>query len=424
MNDLQHEFIRQSVADLLSLTEKSRQYKNENLPENLLREIFRALHTVKGTSQVFGFSKSAGLAHALENLLAAAKNGAISADDLKMFLLEGLEILAQSLAKKDFQIPAFFSRKIQNYQSESGATNSANDYLPEIPEEFSAPLSAQEKSLLGAALKNGKKAFVLEIGFETTGFAEDFKNFRAILSEKGEIIAALPSAKFAAQNKIGFRIVYATAETVETIVKNSAAEIIYQTHAPDFNDLPGVIAQVAAHGKMLARRFGKTVEFESIVEAETPPAAILKIVFDALAHLVRNAVSHAFDQTGKIIIEAKSAPNGLILKVADNGKGLDAEKIRRAAIEKNLISADETLSAGEVTDLIFAPNFSTADQVSDVSGRGVGLDAVKTAAENAGGEISVKSEAGAGTTFEIFLPVDFSLKRHRDTERENGTDKI
>lgn len=423
MNDLQHEFIRQSVADLDSIAEKSRRYKNAILPDNLLSEVFRALHTVKGTSQVFGLLVPAGFAHALENVIIAGKNGMLAGEDLKILLPEGLNILAQSLAKKDFQIPASFSEKIQNHLSDFGAANSPNNRLSEIPEEFPASLSAQEKSLLGAALKNGKNACIIEIGFEAANFADEFKNFRAALSEKGEVIAVLPSAKFVAQNKIGFQIVYANGETVESVVKDWAAEIIHQTRSPDFNNLSDIVRQIAAHGKMLAQRFDKNVDFELIVEVESLPAPILKIVFDALAHLVRNAVSHAFDRRGKITIEAKTAPNGLVLKVSDDGKGLDAEKIRRAAIEKNLISIDDILSANEITDLIFAPNFSTAEQISDVSGRGVGLDAVKAATENADGKISVRSEAGAGTTFEIFLPVDFEKMRRRgDAETENGGD--
>ncbi|HEX8637756.1 MAG TPA: Hpt domain-containing protein, partial [Pyrinomonadaceae bacterium] len=119
MNDLQNEFIRQSAADLRSLAEKSHRYKNANLPDSLLSEIFRALHTVKGTSQVFGLLIPAGLAHTLENVLTAAKSTALSPEDLKMLLPEGLEILAQTLTEKDFQIPVSFNQKIQNHQSDS-----------------------------------------------------------------------------------------------------------------------------------------------------------------------------------------------------------------------------------------------------------------------------------------------------------------
>ena len=78
------------------------------------------------------------------------------------------------------------------------------------------------------------------------------------------------------------------------------------------------------------------------------------------------------------------------------------------------------MSDEDVLNLIFEPEFSTADQVSEISGRGVGLDAVKNLIENAGGQISVKSESGKGTAFEIFLPNNISPQRHRDTEKKNG----
>jgi two-component system chemotaxis sensor kinase CheA len=424
MNDLQHEFIRQSVADLQSLAEKSRRYENEKLPDNLLREIFRVLHTVKGTSQVFSLSASAGLAHALENLLAGAKKDEISAEDLKLLAPAGVEILASMLAEKTFQIPASFAEKIQKFQSESSAENTVNDlYLPELPAEFSNLLSSQEKSLINEMLASGSDLFVLEIGFETINFAAEFKNFRSELAEKGEIVAALPSVNFAEQKKIGFQIVYAATEHARTFVENSAAKITHQIYAVNSNNLSGVLAQIVGHGKTLAKRLGKTIEFKIFSNAETPPAPVLKVVFDALAHLVRNAVSHAFDESGKIIIETKTVRNFLVLKVSDDGKGLNAEKIRSKAIEKHLISDNQILSESETVNLIFMADFSTADEVSDVSGRGVGLDAVKTAVENAGGKISVESKMGAGATFEISLPVDFNIQSRDDAETEDDSDK-
>ncbi|MBA2735827.1 MAG: chemotaxis protein CheA, partial [Pyrinomonadaceae bacterium] len=162
---------------------------------------------------------------------------------------------------------------------------------------------------------------------------------------------------------------------------------------------------------------------EISVEAETTSTQTLKLIFDALLHLVRNAVSHAIEEKGKVRIEIKSVEKGLILSVSDAGKGSDAKKIRARAIEKNLVSEDVILSEREIADLIFAPDFSTAETVTEISGRGVGLDAVKNSIENAKGKISVKSEAGKGTTFEIFLPVNFETQKHNDAEKENEDNK-
>jgi two-component system chemotaxis sensor kinase CheA len=93
--------------------------------------------------------------------------------------------------------------------------------------------------------------------------------------------------------------------------------------------------------------------------------------------------------------------DGLVINVADDGRGLDPDKLRAKAIEKGLIDED---FGGEPRDLIFLPGFSTAETISETSGRGVGLDAVKDIVETAGGTIKVTSEKGLGTTFEVFLP--------------------
>lgn len=406
MNELQNEFILESAADLNRIFEKVQNNSNENLSENLLREIFRTLHTIKGTAQTFGFPVSAHLAHTLENVLSAAKNSLISAAELKTLLPEGIRILAQSLGEKNFQIPASLAEKIQKFRTELETTNSRNDYLPEIPEEFSALLSTREKSLLNEALSDGNDLYVLEINFEAANFAAEFKNFRQSLSEKGEIIAALPGAKTAAPNSFGFRIIFATREKVEDIIENSTAKIVFEILTTVSNNLHGVTAQAVAHGKTLARNSGKKIDFEISVEIETVSTNNLKLIFDALLHLVRNAVSHAIDEEGKVSISVKSVENNLLLTVSDDGKGLDAEKIRRRAIEKNIVSEDEILSEREIADLVFAPDFSTAETVTEISGRGVGLDAVKNSIETKGGRISVKSEAGKGAVFEIYLPQD------------------
>ena len=120
--------------------------------------------------------------------------------------------------------------------------------------------------------------------------------------------------------------------------------------------------------------------------------------------MIRNAVDHAFDDAGEITINLQTENNHLRLIVSDDGRGIDAEKIKRQAFEKNLLAADKILTAKEAIDLIFLPEFSTKSVITDISGRGAGLDAVKDAVEKSGGTISVESRIGKGTTFEICLP--------------------
>ncbi|HLM03328.1 MAG TPA: ATP-binding protein, partial [Pyrinomonadaceae bacterium] len=356
------------------------------------------------TSQTFGFSVSAILAHALENLLSAARTGSLPAEKSKALLLEGIEALIESLSKKDFRISPSLAEKLGEFQSGLATEMQSRDYAAEIPESLAAQLSGQEKAALNAAMENGNNLNILEIGFDAANFAGEFKAFREKLSAKGEVVAALPSAKFAAQGKIGFQIIYATFEEIDRIVENYPAEIVEQTYQIFSNNLPGILHRIAGHGKSLAARLGKKVELETAFENKDLSPQALKTIFDILLHLVRNAIDHGIEREGKIKIELASNESGALrLKVSDDGRGIDLEKVRRKAVEKNLISAGARLSEPEILNLIFAHGFSTGETVSEISGRGVGLDVVKDLAEKTGGGISVQSAAGRGTTFEILL---------------------
>ena len=164
------------------------------------------------------------------------------------------------------------------------------------------------------------------------------------------------------------------------------------------------MSKVVAHGEDLANKFGKEIEFEISTDELSLSPEKLKLVFDVLLHLTRNAVDHAIEKKGRIEISVKADENGLHLQIADDGNGVDLEKVKAKAIEKNLISADEILSEQATLDLIFQSEFSTASELTEISGRGVGLDVVKNTVEKADGTIIVKSQDSKGTTFEIFLP--------------------
>ncbi len=418
MNDLQQDFLRQSIENIENLVLELHAENNAGaFSENFSRRSFRALHTIKGTSQTFGFPASGSLAHELENLLSVAKNGQFSNEEnCKSLLLEGLELLKKTFGQKNVEIPNSFLEKLRLL---APRRNDSETRTTELPDEIFSQLSNREKNVAQSAERAGKNLFCLEIAFDSATFAEGITNFREVLTENGEIIATLPGAKFNVPGKIDFQILLATAENSENI-KNIAgkffAEIVFQKPQNDFsNDLRGVFGQVAAHGKNLAKQLGREVDFDISGGEEKVSPKILKIVFDALLHLVRNAVDHAIEKPperiaagkpprGQIKIRFSKEKNNFRLVVADDGRGIDAGKIRLKAIERNLISGDKSLSEQALLELIFKPEFSTAETLTEISGRGIGLDAVKDSIEKAGGEIDVESRKGNGTTFEILLP--------------------
>lgn len=407
MEELRRHFSSESIEKLAKL---NKDLQNADASSDLRRgEIFRALHTVKGNSQTFGFASASRLAHQLESLLSAGSEEVFTNENIKNLFGEGIELLIQALRGKHFEIPRSFTEKLAAIVPDSAERSDFREsLLPKILSEISSQLSGLEKNALVSAFGGGKNIYCLEVGFDSTNFAAGFKNLRETLSASGEIIAALPSPKFNGTGKIGFRLLFASSLStgqIQKIAEGCAAQIIFDTSETVFlNDLPDIAAQVVEYGKTIAEKLGKKIEFEVSAAAAPLAPQKLQLIFDLLVHLTRNAVDHAIESRGKITIELKVEADNLKLSVSDDGRGIDFKKIRARAAEKNLISAAAELTEQEALDLIFTPEFSTASELTEISGRGIGLDAVKHAVETADGKINVRSRTGKGTTFEIFLP--------------------
>jgi two-component system chemotaxis sensor kinase CheA len=161
----------------------------------------------------------------------------------------------------------------------------------------------------------------------------------------------------------------------------------------------------------LARSSGKQVALRLEGEDVRLDRAILEELVDPLVHLVRNAVDHGIDQKGEIVIRAWREKDMVLLQVADNGKGLDAEAIRRKALEKGLLTPAmaRTLPERDVLQMICCPGFSTAARVTQTSGRGVGMDIVKSSVESLGGTLEISSVRGRGTRFLLKLPLSVAI---------------
>ena len=182
-----------------------------------------------------------------------------------------------------------------------------------------------------------------------------------------------------------------------------------------FNRFPRVVRD-------LASRFGKDVELVIEGKETELDRSVLEEVGDPLTHLVRNALDHGVEpvegriaagkrQKGRVTLGARHGDGQIIITVADDGAGIDPAKMKAAAVRKGLMTeaAAAGLSDVEALDLIFAPGFSTATMVTDVSGRGVGMDVVRTNIARLGGRVEVRSTVGSGTTFELSLPLTLAI---------------
>ena len=184
-----------------------------------------------------------------------------------------------------------------------------------------------------------------------------------------------------------------------------------------FNRFPRMVRDIA-------RNFGKEVDFVVQGEETELDRSLLEEITDPLIHLLRNAVDHGIESReeriakgkpprGKVLLKAYQEENSVVIMVQDDGRGLDTGKIRSKALRLGLASQEELekMSDREIMEFIFYPGFSTNDQVTDVSGRGVGMDIVRRNMERINGQVRIESEEGKGTTFYLRLPLTLAIIR-------------
>ena len=170
----------------------------------------------------------------------------------------------------------------------------------------------------------------------------------------------------------------------------------------------------------LSREVGKEIEFDARGAETELDKTLIEGISEPLMHILRNSIDHGIETAeertakgkpaqGKIILQAYYSGSQVVIAVTDDGRGMNLEKIRNKAIDRGLINADEQLSEKEILDLIFLPGFSTSEKVTNISGRGVGMDVVKRKISDIRGTVSVSTEKDEGTTITIKLPLTLSI---------------
>ncbi|NRA62354.1 MAG: chemotaxis protein CheA [Psychrobium sp.] len=180
-----------------------------------------------------------------------------------------------------------------------------------------------------------------------------------------------------------------------------------------FNRFPRMVYDVS-------NKLGKKVVLKLTGEQTELDKTVMEKIGDPLVHLVRNSLDHGLempeeriaagkDETGTVTLNAYHQGGYIVIDISDDGRGLNTQRIRDKALEKGMINSDNTLSDQEINELIFAPGFSTADEVSDLSGRGVGMDVVRRNIESLGGHVTLSSTPGKGSLFSVMLPLTLAI---------------
>ncbi len=439
-----------------ALSDRLLRLEHNSGDRELLTAIFRDLHTLKGGSAFAGLTKMNRVAHRAEDLIGALQRGLRRVDrGVVDVLLEALDVLREIVRRARARLP------IEVDVSHVLARLSD----PSLPRAARPSAGAAAHDASQAALAAGG-AITAAVSATPGTLRIDFEKVDQLLNLVGEVV--LSRGRLAAASETQSTILREVASLRKRLAQSSAAapvaplgeelERLERVLRETFGEVElGVGALGLSVGQLrdtvmklrmvpiarlfskyqrtlreLAGRLGKELTVELRGADTELDKVLVERLEDPLLHLVRNAADHGIEppeeralagkpRAGRIVLSASQRGGEIVVAIHDDGRGLDAEKLRRKAVEKELISADEAaaLDTEQCYQLIFRAGFSTAEQVSDVSGRGVGMDVVRDAITRLKGEVRIRSELGKGTELELSLPLTLAIT-HVLTARTGG----
>ena len=383
----------------------------ETLPEDreLVSSLFRAAHTIKGNASLLEFNALARFLHNVEDLLDLCRsNIVVLSQELISILLQAVDVLRQ-MAK----------RAVDGEESLLPEHEAMSARLAEMTAEFkssqttgtqeSPASSLQDTSSSAVVAKGAVQNLRVDVGKLdrmlnlTVEFAIAQGRQRRILEEK---LGLLASGREVLESHHGLEALFL--ELQELVMKIRMVPV-----GPTFHRFARSVRDAARKSGKLARMLvvGEDVEVDT---------TILEHIHDPLMHMIRNSVDHGLetpevrralgkDPSGKIVLQAFHDSGNIVVEISDDGAGLDHERILTHARAKGIVPEGARLSEAEIHNLIFQPGFSTADKVSELSGRGVGLDVVRRNVNALSGAIQLESRKGQGTTFTIRLPLTLAI---------------
>jgi two-component system chemotaxis sensor kinase CheA len=438
MDDLLNEFLTETRENLELLDMEIVQLEQDPNPE-LLSSIFRMMHTIKGTCGFLGLPRLEQVAHAAENVLGKIREDTLTISPQAVsMILEALDqikfivaVLEESahepegedaaliaslnaLASGDSQVaplPAAPAAEsiVESVLSPKPAPAATAAPAP-APAAMSAPAAsaAREEPKSDSARKDKDSGQTIRVNLDL------LENLMNMVSElvltRNQL---LQIARNRNQDELTVplqRLSHVTTELQEGVMKTRMQPI-----GNAWNKLPRLIRD-------LSLELNKKIDLVMVGEETELDRQVLEMIKDPLTHMVRNSADHGIElpqerlragkaETGVIRLEAFHEGGHIIIRIADDGKGLSLGRIKEKALRNGLATADELaeMNPGQIQQFIFKPGFSTAETVTSVSGRGVGMDVVRTNIEKIGGTIELISEEGKGSTFVIKIPLTLAI---------------
>jgi two-component system chemotaxis sensor kinase CheA len=471
MDELTREFLIESQEGLDRMERCLTDLEERPQDTDLLGEIFRSVHTIKGTTGFLGFTRLEKLAHAGENLLGLLRDGKLSANrPIITGLLQLMDALRGILriiethnhegegvdAHQDAELIALL-HELQHPEASAAPVHvtamrpigetieaemvsssvfpqphtppmvhAAWPSPPAIPDADTAPAPASPTiSNAIVASEPGKAAVESDTDagkpkIATTAASDSTLRVDVVLLNRmmnlvGELVLTRNQILQATSLDPNLTVLSRRLDMVTADLRESVMRARMQPVSNVFSKFPRIIRDLSQtlHRKVRLVLEGQETELDK---------SLLEAIKDPLTHAVRNSLDHGIepperriaagkDPEGTLKLRAYQESSHVIIEVSDDGAGIGVEKVRNKAIERKLISAERAAMLGEreLLQLIFLPGFSTAEAITNVSGRGVGMDVVRTNVEKIGGKVEIDSRPGKGTTLRLRIPLTLAI---------------
>ncbi len=395
----------------------------ESQPDNneLINKIFRGFHTIKGMAGFLNLTEVGSLAHSAENLLDLARKGQLilagDNTDIVFASVDMLKKMLNSLADS----------------MEAGQPVASQPNLPQLLETLKAAAEGRAATPPAKATQTPEADKKLDTLLEgkiktpkptasTTHTADEkikvsTTRLDNLINMTGElVIAQLMVAEEVNTGQLSAHELARKVGHQGKIVRELQELSMSMRMVP----VQGVFQKMTRLARDLSRKAAKPVDFVTVGEETELDRTVVDKIADPLIHMVRNSLDHGIEAgeervkagksaTGRVELRAFHQAGNIVIEIQDDGKGLDKDRILKKAIDNGVVEPGQELSDEEIFKLIFHPGLSTAEKVTSVSGRGVGMDVVKKNIESLRGKIEIRSTRGVGTTFTIRLPLTLAV---------------
>jgi len=401
------DFMEESLEHLDQLNFNLTQLEEDPENQEIIGEIFRAVHTLKGTASFVGLDQIREVSHHMEDVFGAIRQGTLKVTpDVIDTMFEGLEVLTSlrdRVASKapGEDRPADLAPILQKLAT----------ILEETAEPTSSPGNADNSPAAPEAPKTKRTIFSSETIRVPTERLDTLMNLVGeLITSRNRLTAVSERRK---DEELG--VIASTITRLTGLIHHALLGVRMVPIERLFKKFPGVV-------RNLARERNKEVELIITGQDTELDKIISEQIYDPLIHLLRNAVDHGIESpearvaqgkppVGQIRLSARGHQDHIIIEVSDDGQGIDPEKVKAQAVQKGFLSEEDArlMNDQQAVWHVLTPGFSTMEEVTDLSGRGVGLDVVQEHVRRMRGLVEVHTEVGRGTTFRIQIPLSLAI---------------